>query len=183
MPYVQIVRGPVVNLVGQIELVAKIWPTQAAFTAGDDPYRTERFLFSRSSATGSRIVTDPADDHPLLDDDTRAPVYTATEARQQALADNPTLGVLQALVSASGDSTAQNRWTAMVDVLKDQYMVPYEPTGRVWKRETIPSLDVAEIKDAIRRYYDRTSAAEGAGQDIMDNDAAIGNLAGQEFAL
>lgn len=189
-PFVKVASGPFVNDAGQIELTARIWKTKDAFDAGDPPWRTNTHLFARAEAVGSRIATDPADGWPLLNDDTRAPVYTVAEARQKALDDNPTLGVLQALVSAAGDVAAQSRWTALVNLLKDQYLtdedgnpIPYVPTGKDWKREPVATLDVAEIKDAIRRYIVRTLAAESATQTIMDNDADIAALAGQEFEV
>lgn len=183
-PFVKVASGPFVNDAGQIELTARIWKTKGEFDAGDPPWGQERFLFARAAAVTSRIVADPVDDWPLLDDGTRAPAYTLSEARQQALDDNPTLGVLQALVSASGDATAQTRWTALVDLMKDRYLgEAYLPAGKDWKREPVATLDVAEIKDAIRRYIVRTLAAEGVGDDLLANDAAIGALAGTEFSV
>ena len=182
MPYVKIVNGPFVNDNGQIELTARVWHTETSFSAGDQPFRTNTFLFARVQATGSRIVTDAVDSHPLLDDGTRAPAYTAAEARQKVLDANPTLGVLQDL--ATGDAPTRAKVTALVEKAKTRYLgQPYLPTGRDWKREPVGTLDVAEIKDAIRRYYDRTVAAEGVGDALMRNDAAIGELAGQEFSV
>ena len=175
MPTVKIVSGPSVNAAGQIELIAEI----RHLATDPAPYRTETFLFARSSATAQAQDVDSVDGWPLLDDGTRAPAYTLAEARQRAMDANPTLPTVQALVAAvpaasPSKATVDARWASLVDMLKDQFLgQPYLPAGRTYRMVARTTLDVAEVQDTIKRFYDRTVAAEGVGAELLPELAAL----------
>ncbi|KKN69251.1 hypothetical protein LCGC14_0442460 [marine sediment metagenome] len=178
-----ILRGP------HIAIRAAIWHSVVDAVAGTLPFIDDWFLFSREAATGQKVVTDPVDDWPLLSDDSRAPSYDQASARQKALAELPTLGILQAIVTAVPDAspkkaTVDQRWSVLIDSLRDRFLgQPYLPDGSSWKTETVSTLDVAEIKATIKGRYNREVVRRQTNQDIFDSDISIGGLANTEFDL
>jgi len=173
--HVKLVSIPHVNAAGQIELVAEI----RHLAADPSPYRVETFLFARSTATAQAQQVDPVDGWPLLDDGTRAPAYTLAEARQLAVDRNATLPTVKALVDAvpalsPAKPAVDAAWAALVNTLKDEFLgKPYLPAGRTYRMVARTTLDIAEVQATIRRYYERTVAAEGAGAALLPGLAAL----------
>lgn len=188
MPYSKVIYGPVIRG-PHIGLRAAIWHTKAEADAGDKPFIDDWFLFGREKSVGQKIVTDPVDDWPLLSDNSRAPNYDLAGARQKALDDSPSLRILQELVSAvpvtsPQKETVDQQWDVLRDTLKDRYLgQPYLPSGESWKTESIPTLDVAEIKETILGRYNREVQTRQTNQEILNNNPSIGDLAEQEFDL
>lgn len=168
--FVRVLTPPHLNQMA-VELRVSVWHAQADADAGQPPFFTDVFRFSRDAATRQVKILDPADGWPLLDDDSRAPAYTLTEARQKVRAEIALFGLLKTLADAVVDPTAmaqaQAQGLAIVDgVAQPLVGRPYVPAGRAWKLAPRPTLTVQEIKACIRRRYDREVVMRAAAEAL-----------------
>jgi len=128
---------------------------------------------------------------PFFEDDFR---IVRTAATVRALVTDPADG--WPLLSDGSRAPAYTAADAPEPALIGQ---PYLPARKSYKRETMPTLDVDEIKAIIKRRYEREVAgrepatvqarlaaeasARQVHEEILSNDPTIGALADQEFTL
>ena len=153
--YVKILRGPLNDRSEKIGVQVAIWHSEADFTANSEPFITDWFWFPRATALVEKVATDPADDWPLLDDDTRAPAYTAATALAEVYRTDLTLPVLRDLAALTpvGSAARASLTVLLQDRVSQLLGRPYVPTGRDWKRIMRPSITREDVRAAIRNYY------------------------------
>lgn len=189
MPYIKVIDGPKLEN-RHIAVRVSVWHDQASHDADDPAFFSDVFFFGRDNALRNHIVGD-TDGWPMLAPapGTRAPSRSLAEARQQALSDNPTLGVIKHLTDGLPENFATYAEViaardALIEVLKDDYLgQPYLPDGESWLREDSPTLDVPKMKAVIQRRYDREVQHRQAVQDIFDNDPDIQEMSGWEGTI
>src|SRR3990167_6334825 len=116
--YVKILKGPLNDRSEKIGVQVSIWHSEADFLANAEPFITDWFWFPRATALVEKVATDPADDWPLLDDNTRAPAHTQATALAEVYRTDLTLPVLRDLAALTPVGSAAR--ASLTTLLQDR---------------------------------------------------------------